>query len=222
MTCWLSKVSPVIPEKSDRVFIPPYHVIYRFQLSLNSKQSLLLFIAKYPLISDKSDKYVFTTVSWISIDTAHTHAYSPWYPFQHILSRKQKRDDPPEGEWVRPGLADAAVRELTPASHFSFELWRHLSLRYFYLFFQWVWEVIEESFGKTRRRGKFKSQRLPNILLWRRSPSHFLPSSLFIDSVRSYRSIIWRKKLGRCAGWVISFVVSKFGPNFLLPNQKSW
>ena len=92
-------------------------------------------------------------------------------------SRKQNRYDPPEGEWIRPGLADAAVRELTPASHFSFELWRHLSLRYFYLFFQWVWEVIEESFGKTRRRGKFKSRRLPNILLWRRSPSHFLPFS---------------------------------------------
>ena len=43
-----------------------------------------------------SFQYVFTTVSWISIDTAHTHAYSPWYPFQHILSRKQKRHDPPE------------------------------------------------------------------------------------------------------------------------------
>ena len=73
-----------------------------------------------------SFQYVFTTVSWISIDTAHTHAYSPWYPFQHILSRKQMRDDPPEQKTKegRPTWAEIKRGTTHPRGNGSDQVWR--------------------------------------------------------------------------------------------------
>ena len=174
-------------EVGSRVYFP--HIMSYTAFSWASIQSKVFYLLLQSILSsliNETSTYSQQLVESQSI--LHIHMLIPhdilssifWAEYKRGTTHprgKQKRDDPPEGEWVRPGLADAAVRELTPASHFSFELWRHLSLRYFYLFFRWVWEVIEESSGKTRRRGKSKSRRLPNILLWRRSPSHFLPFS---------------------------------------------